>query len=236
MSHQEYQTPKFRNIFIGFVIFVSLLTALWNLDSVIKQTGDFLIFIPSKMGLVQRITPEEIKVCDSEFTIDITKPGKYFIYAGFKSTIPFRLETNNVVSVAIKSQTKDEQINVFTVGRGIRLYDTPLAKGRPFFKFEISAPDKYDVLFYRNSFSNEGVFTIVPDYTTGKETVFSLAFGIQIAILIVLFGIFYYPVYKRKQVRIKNITVNQKQRQIKGQAFWQEEIQRANRENPKDDK
>jgi len=195
------------------------------------------MFLPSKMGLVQRITPEEIIVCDSKFTIDLAKPGKYFIYGGFKSTIPFRLESNNVVSVAIKSQTTEKQINVFSVGRGIRLYDSPLIKGRPFFEFEISTPDKYEVLFYRNSFSNGGgTFTIVPDYTTGNETVISLAFGIQIALLIVLVVIIYFPVYKRKRNQIKTIEANQKQRQIKGKEFWEEEIRRANNVNSEDDK
>ena len=109
MSNQGYQTPKFRTIFIAFVIFIGLLAALWNLDYVIKQTGDVFLFIPSKLGLVQRVTPEEIFVSDSEITLEI-KPGKYFIYAGFKSTVPFRLESNNVVSVAITSQTTARRI------------------------------------------------------------------------------------------------------------------------------
>ena len=235
MSNQEYQTPKFRTIVIAFVIFIGLLAALWNIDQVIKQTGDVFLFIPSKLGLVQRVTPEEISVSNSEITLEI-KSGKYFIYAGFNSMIPIRLKTNNGVSMGMKSQTTGEQITVLTVERGIRPYDTPLAKGRPIFKFEITTPDKYEISFDRNSYYSGGIFTVVPDYTTGKETVITIAYAIQIAILIVLFGIFYYPVYQRKQVRIKNIKANQKQRQLKGQAFWQEEIQRAHRENPKGEK
>jgi hypothetical protein len=189
---------------------------------------------------VQRVAPKEIKIIDlgttSPVLLEITNPGNYAVFTGHESIsvgLARFLENNNEISLEIKSQTTGEQIKIVPVERGIRPYDTPLAEGRPRFGFEITVPDKYEITFKDPHYYGGDAFAIVPDYATGKESVISFAYIIQIAILLTLLGIVYYLRYQRDRARIKSIEANQKQMQIKGQAFWAAEMQRDQKKTQK---
>jgi hypothetical protein len=123
--------------------------------------------------------------------------------------------------LSVKAHTTGETIKVLSVERGMRPYDTPLAEGRPIFAFEVDAPDIFEFWYPSRSAS----ISIVPDYTTGKEPIIVLAYILQIAILVVPFGIVYYRRYQRQRTRIKNIEGSQAQKRAQGETFWKSEIQ-----------
>jgi hypothetical protein len=232
MSKRKYHIPGFLNIFIAGIIFAVLLDLLWTLPDTVKQVGDFFLYIPSRFGFVQRVLPDEIITISSKITsptlLEITKPGKYLVFADDADLLldNARADGKSSAILAIKSHTTGESVKVVSVERGIRPYDTPLTEGRPIFAFEITIPGSYEITllwFYSTSIA------IVPDYITDKEPIILLTFVVQTIIILIPFGIFYYLRYQRYQARIKSIQEPQVQRQIKGQAFWESEIQKSHK-------
>lgn len=224
MADQNYQPPQFRNIVIGSIAFIALVGLFCNIASVIKRVGDVFIYIPAQLGLVQRITPEEIIPIDSPTMIETLQPGSYMIY---RSTFGSALvNERDEILFNIRSQTSAEQIKIVRVGRGLRPYDTPFAEGRPVLEFVIPAADQYEITFEGHPSELGYGVTLVPDYTTGKELTISLVYIFQIVILLILLGIVFYPRYQRYRARIQRIEAPQKQMQSKGQAFWDAEAQK----------
>jgi hypothetical protein len=230
MADQRYHHPRFRDMIIGGIAFAVLIGLLWNLPSVIKRVGDFFLYFPSQLGFVQRVTPKEISKITSPTLLEITKPGKYMV---FMPPVAYLGEQGEVL-LNITSHTTGEQIRIVLVERGLRPYDTPLAEGRPIFEFEIMEAGKYEITFANQLYDDAGIIAIVPDYTTGKEFVILFAYIIQIAILLIISGIVYYPYYQRYQARIKTIEAPQKKMQIKGQAFWDAEMRNDKKKTQKD--
>jgi hypothetical protein len=228
MLNRDYQPPRIRNIVIACVIFLVLLGMIWTLRSSIKQLGDIFLYLPSQLGLVERVAPEEIRIIDlnigSPTSLEITRPGRYIVF-----TDDYYLLLDNArsrgydgVQLEVTARTTGEPVNVVPVVRGVRPYDTPLAEGRPIFAFEVTTPDNYEITL--PALYNTSV-AIVPDYTTGKEPIIVLAFIVQLVFLLSPLSIFYYQRYQRYQARIQTIRAPQMQRQTKGQAFWEAEIQ-----------
>ena len=228
MSDQRYQPPSFRNIIIANVIFLVLLGSLCTFPSTVKRVGDVFLYIPSQLGLVQRVMPGEIRTIDlrtaSPALLEITTPGQYAVFAdSYELLMINTLSGENAWSwLDVKSRTTDEPVKVFPVERGIRPYDTPFAEGRPIFVFEINAPGSYEIAYL----TRYAFISIVPDYTTGKEQVIVLAYVLQIAILLAPWGIAYYRRYQRQRIRIKDIEGPQVQRRAQGEAFWRAEIRK----------
>lgn len=234
MTSQNYQSPRFRDIAIAIVIFIVLLALLCNLPNTVKWVGDVFLYIPSQLGLVQRVAPEEIQTIDlrthSPALIEITRPGRYAVFTGDYELLT---QASSVVRgespwLSIKAQATHEHIRFFSVERGLYPYDTPLADGRPIFIFEISVPGNYEIEHsYKQAF-----ISIVPDYTTGKESVIMLAYALQVAILLVPLGVVCYRRYQRYRMRIKSIEAPQAQKRAQGEAFWEEKIRMRKEKTP----
>jgi len=224
MLEHGYQPPRIRNIVIGILTFTVLLALLCNLSSTMKQVGNIFLLIPSELGLIQRVKPDEIHIIDlqtpSPALLDITKPGRYEVF-----TDDYDLLMTNVLNgpawLQVKSHTTGERVEVVSVERGARPYDTRLAAGRPIFVFEVAVPGSYEIAYYYRY----AALTIVPDYTTGKEPVIVLAYIVQIAILLTLLWFVYSLRDRRKRAIAKNMEFAQLQRRAKEQAFWEGEIQ-----------
>jgi hypothetical protein len=236
MSNRDYHPPRIQTIIIAGVIFMASLGMLWTLRSSIKQVGDIFLYLPSKMGLVERVAPEEIHIVDlntaSPTSIELTKPGKYIVFTDSYYLLRDSARSNayDKARLEVISHITGEALNVVTVDRGVRPYDTPLAAGRPIFAFEVSASGSYEIMLLESL--NTSV-AIVPDYTSGKEPIIGLAFVVQLILLLAPFGIIYYRRHQRYQARIQNIRKPQIQRQTKGQAFWTAEIQKGQNETQK---
>lgn len=224
MADQRYQPPQFRNIVIGIIAFIALVGLFCNIASVIKRVGDVFMYIPAQLGIVQRVTPEEIIRIDSPILIETMQPGTYMIY---RSTFGTALvNERDEILFNIRSQTNGEEIKIVRVQRGIRPYDTPFAEGIPVLEFAIPAADQYEITFEGHPSELGYGVTLVPDYTTGKELLISFAYILQMVILLILLGIVFYPRYRQHRARIQRIEAPQKQMQSKGQAFWDAEAQK----------
>lgn len=223
MTVKGYQAPKIRDILIAPLTFLAVLALLFMLSSVVKRIGDAFLFIPAKLGVVQRVEPAEVREIDlrnpSPALVQLTKPGKYAVYTG-DTTL---LEANAVrgkdaaVWLAIKSRAAGEPISISSVERGLRPYDTPFAEGRPIFTFDIAAADQYEVNYsYREAF----IF-IVPDYVSGNESVIWLAYGAELAVMLLIAGLLYYPRYQRTRRVLESMGALRSQNRARVEASWE---------------
>jgi len=181
--------PTYRSIFGGIAVVVLILFGFIFLGNIVKYAGATLTFIPAKLGLIQVVTREELILIDlsvSPTSFTIRKAGHYSLFtdnydllvindavlaAGAKPWLKIRSANNN-----------DEEISIALVGRGLAIYDTPLAKGRPVAAFEITEPGEYTIIHPTRPTSAY----IVPDYTTGNENWINFLIIIQIAALILI--------------------------------------------------
>ena len=84
MSFQDYQPPKYRTILIAGAIFVAILALLWSPSEPVKWVGAPFLYVPSMLGLIQRVTPDElhsVSLASSPARLELAKPGRYQIFA-----------------------------------------------------------------------------------------------------------------------------------------------------------
>ncbi len=229
MADQNYHPPRIQNVLIGGIAFVVLLALLWNLGGVVKRVGDVFLYIPAQLGLIQRVAPQEIIRMDSPALVETLQPGRYMVFGdGWGPTLS---TASGEILLNIQSQTTTEDIKIVRVQRGLRPYDTPFAEGRPMLEFEIPASGAYEIIFTGHPDDLDSAIEIVPDYTTGKESVLWVAYIVQISLLVIILVIVSYPRYQRRRARIQKIEAPQKKMQNKGQAFW---VAQAQKDKEKD--
>ena len=223
MSITKFQPPKLRNIAVGIMAFIALLALFGTLSTVVKWVGLPFLYIPSKLGLTTLVAREDVQTLDlasSPTLLEIAKPGQYAVFAADRDLLVITdqlLDAGKEPWLSVKSQGTGEPVVVSFVKRGLRPYDTPLAKGRPIFTFAIKTPGNY-VLTH---LTRKAAISIVPDYTTGKEKTLVLAYYLQIALIAVPIGVFY---YRRYRIRRRRVQILQAQKRIQSDAFWQTEI------------
>jgi len=118
---------------------------------------------------------------------------------------------NGTASLQVKSQASGEQIKVQPVTRGAGPFDTALAPGRPILVFDLPAPGRIEIAY----FFRYATIAIVPDYVTGKEPLIVFLTIVQIAILLALVSLLYYPAYQRRRERLRRIEMAPLQRRPK---------------------
>jgi hypothetical protein len=224
MTDQNYHPPRIRNVIIGAMAFVALVVLLWNLGEVVKRVGEVFLYIPAQLGLIRRVAPQEIIRMDSPAVVETLQPGRYMVFGGGWG--PALSTVSGEILINIQSQTTAEDIKIVRVQRGLRPYDTPLAEGRPMLEFEIPSAGLYEIVFTGHPDDLDKAIEIVPDYTTGKDSVLWVAYSVQIALLIIILVIVSYPRYQRRRARIQKIEAPQKKMQSKGQAFWDAQVQK----------
>jgi len=180
-------SPTFRSIFGGIAALVLLLLGFLFLGNIVKQIGMIFTFLPSKLGLIETVTRKELITMDmteSPTIINFNKAGKYLLYTDNYDLLVIHdavVESN--AKPWIKILTADEKELDFTlVGRGLKIYDTPLAKGRPTISFEITEPGEYVFIHPRRSIKSY----IVPDYITGHEGFINFLIIVQVVVLIII--------------------------------------------------
>jgi len=193
MAKNGFESPKVRNIAIGVGITVVALMIICSLGEVVKMLGAVLLFLPSRIGLVQMVTSPEVKAIDistSPSAINFTQPGNYALYTNDYDLLVLSddlYQSHAAPWVTVKGTDGGNPIPVILTGRGLAPYDTPLAKGRPVLSFRIPAPGNYEFVHTRRPLT----IWIVPDYVTGSEGAIITAYIVQIAILFALAWIFY---------------------------------------------
>jgi hypothetical protein len=224
MAGLTTRTPRFRDILLGITAVVVCIVVLINLGAVAKFVGAGLLVIPSALGIVRRVGSEEISTYDlsrSPTLLGISQPGRYAVYAYDSDllTVSDQLEESKAAPwITIQSQITGQKIRVDFVGRGLRLYDTFLAKGRPVLSFVITQPGTY-VVYHP---AKESTISIVRDYVTGQERLITLAFLVQIGLVAVPVTVVLLRRYlARREVRKKS----QRETRLRAEAFWQREVQ-----------
>jgi hypothetical protein len=231
MADQNYHPPRIQNVFIGGIAFMVLLALVWNLGIVVKRVGDVFLYIPAQLGLIRRVAPQEIIRMGSPALVETFQPGRYMVFGGGWG--PSLSTASGEILLKIQSQTTAEDIKIVRVQRGLRPYDTPLADDRPVLEFEIPSAGAYEIVFTGHPDDLDKAIEIVPDFTTGKESVLWVVYSVQIALLVIILLIVFYPRYKRHRERIQKIEAPQKKMQSKGQAFWDAQAQKDKDKNKK---
>lgn len=177
--------PTFRSIFAGIAAAILLFVAFLNLPILFKSAGAVLGFIPSKIGLIQVVKPEEVTPVDlstSPSTIVLEQPGDYLLYTNNYDLLVINdaiVEAGSDVWLTIVSEKGDE-IPVTLISRGMAVYDTIHANGRPVAMFTIDAPGTYSITHP----TRYAIASVVPDYVNGHENWITFLYIAEVALLI----------------------------------------------------
>jgi hypothetical protein len=174
--------------FIAFAVFTFLIFS----PELLKKMGDTLLFVPEKMGLVQRVRPDEVrslKLVAGKVIIQRFEPGKYLIYTN-DTQLFLALETrargtDEEEQPWLTVRSADDSLSrhsVMSVIRGLRLYDTPQAEGRPILRFDIDKTGDYEIRYGLTRFG--AAVSVVPDRASGKEWRIAWLSLIQIAVVL----------------------------------------------------
>jgi hypothetical protein len=234
VSHQGYQAHVSGDV-VAPLTFIAVLVLLFMLSSVVKRVGDVLLYVPSKLGVVQRVAPGEVQEIDlrtlSPALLEFTKPGKYSVFTSDTSLLEANVlyGADAAAWLVVKSQTTGEQIGLVSVERGLRPYDTPLADGRPIFTFEIAAPGASEAEYsYREAF-----IAVVPDYVSGNESAIWIAYLAEAAVLAILLGFIDSRRRQRGRRNIESMEAIRIQKQSQNKAFWEAQRKRDEEKNRK---
>jgi hypothetical protein len=123
-----------------------------------------------------------VDVTTSPTVVNFAQPGAYILYTDNYDLLVINdavLDAGSKPWLTIEGEDGG-QIPIHLVERGLALYDTIWAKGRPVAKFAIRKPGNYSI----SHPSRPDVADIVPDYITGHENWMIFLFGLELAALI----------------------------------------------------
>ena len=135
--------------------------------------------------MIQVVHPEEVITVDmsvSPSTINLTEPGDYLVYTNNYDLLVINdavVEAQSDGWLTIESES-EEQIPVQFISRGMALYDTIYAKGRPVARFTIESPGSYVILHP----TRYDTASIVPNYISGRENWITFIYLAELAIII----------------------------------------------------
>lgn len=211
MSDSTYTPPALRNIFLGILIFVLIMMGVGHLDAIVKWGGYLLLFLPNRLGLLQLVSPEQVTALDfssSPHSISFPTSGSYALYTPDLDlliiTDQLMEEPHGQPWLKLSHQESGERVAVAFIRRGLMPYDTPFAKGRAIYHFEITWPGDYQL---HNATRPGAVAYIVPDVITGNEARYGITMILEVILLAGLVVAILYPARssKLRQERAKQI-------------------------------
>ena len=219
----QYKTPTIFAIVAGIIIFTILFVAFVSLGQVVKSFGNVFLFLPDKLGILQTVKRTEIaEISMSTPPTDLyfEKPGLYTVYTNDYDLLIINDElTKHQMDPWLKviEISSGKPVKVEYVERGLRIYDTPLAKGRPIHTFNIETPGLYEI----GHLSKDVSIYFLPDYMTGNEDLIAISYLSQLAILLAIAGTFYQRKAKVRAEKIREVKNLKKIREHDGKQFWQ---------------
>ena len=233
LANSKFKAPRIVAIAGGVVISILLLVAFLTSAHVVKSFGSVFLFLPDKLGILQTATRTEVaevNMSNPPTDLYFEKPGLYTIY-----TIDYDLLIiNDEIAkheldpwLKITEISSGKPVKVDYVERGLRLYDTPLAKGRPIHTFYIDTPGAYEI---GHMTKNVSIY-FLPDYMTGNEDLIAMSYFGQLAILLAIAGFFYRRKAKIRKASIQEIKDLKNIQEHEGKQFW-----RGYQEDPNDKK
>ncbi len=227
----EPRSPTFRAMLAGIAIAIIAMMLVCSLGAVLKIVGAPFLFIPGALGIIQTVGPEDVRtvaMAESPTIVRLMQSGLYAIYvddADLLTLTDAMINASGSPWLKVKALDNGEAIRVTFIERGMRLYDTPYASGRPVINFAITRPGAYELTHPRRNIS----VSIVPDYTTGNETLLAFIYLIQIAVVAGIAVIF----WRRRTRAEREVDRTQREAWIKrANAYWEKRAaqQRAERE------
>jgi hypothetical protein len=202
---------------IGFGVLLALAFLIFSPER-LKRVGDMLLFVPEKLGLIERVSPNEIRsvtLYTGRIIVQRFVPGRYLVFTNnirlfhVKALTDMRTEESVPTWLTIRlADNSMREVRINWVNRGLRLYDTPHAKGRPVLRFNVSEVGVYEILFKIKGMA--AAVSIVPDRTSGNELFITKLFLIQIAI--VLAPLCVYAAYRLKRTMATRRRLQKEQR------------------------
>ena len=215
-----YRSPRLRDIGLAILALLAGLLIFLHLADVVKLAGSVLLIVPSALGVVHRATGADVRhlnLASLPPRIELAGAGRYSVYTADYDllTISDTIEESNASPwLTVELARTGEQVPLSFMGRGLRPYDTPLARGRPVLTFLAPAAGLYELTGTRR---NADIY-LVRDYVTGREKVIVLAYWGQLALIgVVLFLAFGRSRWRRWQAH----KADQRARREEAELFWQ---------------
>jgi hypothetical protein len=214
---------------VAATVFVVLLTMVWFIGDVIKWIGAPLLVLPTQLGLIRQVTPDQVLTIDmasGKTSVQLPAPGAYVVYADVKQFLftPSAPDPEEAMMkwVTLTADTTGSAIPSTGVERGLMPYDTPFVPGRPVLTFTITAAGTYTAITPRRP----ATIAILPDYVTGNERTIQIAMLLQLGVLTLALGCIAAVRYQKYRQRLQAVEARKQPRRAQTEAFWQTEIQR----------
>jgi hypothetical protein len=214
-----YKSPTLRNILVGILIFFVVVLVFSSLDNVVKTLGRILMIVPSQMGFYPLSSADEVvsvNMASNPTNLTFIHAGTYQVFANDYDLLNITLQIENSQGspwLVVSSKASGENIPVSFVHRGLRLYDTPYAAGRPIFSIDIPSPGEYQL----SHPSRPANIYFVPDQTSKYAGTILFSFIVEIALLAGMGWIFFRSRHRAQNVRIREIEERTRER---AEQFW----------------
>ena len=183
MSNNEPAAPSLRSVFLGIALAILLLIGLCRIGDLVKWAGVGLLWLPSQLGLVDQVKPEEIEFFDlsqKNNTWQVTQPGLYAVYTANDKLLELSNALESSEKTWLSAATETGSVATITpVRRGLSLLDTPLVPGRPVYTIAVPAAGRYALVHPHPA----AQMAIVPDYVTGHELIIYLVLGLELLVV-----------------------------------------------------
>ena len=214
-----YKSPALRNILLGVLIFLVIVVMFSSLDNLVKTIGRVMMIVPSQMGFYPLSSADEVvpvSMTSNPTDLTLIHAGTYQVFAEDYDLLNITMQIENSQSspwLVVNSKSSGASIPVNYIHRGLRVYDTPYAAGRPIFSIDIPSPGVYQL----SHPSRPANIYFVPDQTSQYAGTIMFSFVVEIALLAGLL-IFYFRSRRRTQyARIREIESRTRERAEK---FW----------------
>ena len=204
MTGDAYRPPTLRAMVGGCLLTLLILVPLVFISSAVKYVGLPFLLLPRALGLLPRVTVDEVLRLDlSSSPNDLALPaaGAYLVYCDNYDLLDLTLQLENAHALPwlkLTSADSGSTVPLEFVERGLMPFDPIEAAGRPIFRFAVSRPGVYRAEHLRR---DSGV-VVIPDYTTGAELEMLLAALIQATVLVALVQWF---IQRRRRARAARI-------------------------------
>lgn len=226
MAERGLHMPRLRDIVAGIVVAAVALTAFVNLGDVVKLAGAPFLLLPSALGITRMVTRAEISqvsLASTPSLVAFPRAGRYAVYTSDYDllTTSDTLEQSGAPAwLTIRSRETGTQVPATLVHRGLRPYDTFLARGRPVITFTIPRPGIYELIHP----AKPSLIFVLPDYTTGREKAIVLACWAQVAAIAVPLSLWFgLPRLSRRQTEL----LQKRKKRDEAEAAWQRMIKRG---------
>ena len=214
-----YKSPTLRNILVGVLIFFVIVLMFSSLDNLVKTIGRVLMIVPSQMGFYPLPSAGEVIPVNLESNptdLTLIHAGTYQIFTDDYDLLNITMLIENTQTspwLVVTSKSSGAGVPVSFVHRGLRLYDTPYAAGRPIFSMDIPSPGVYQL----SHPSKPASIYFVPDQTTKYAGTILISFVVEIAVVAGLLIVYFRTRRRAQYVRIREIEARTRER---AEQFW----------------